>query len=345
MSLMTPLTHTSRLMIVVNARRKAYGPVATHPGLDAAAGLITRRLPLPEHLRDGPDERADRVRGPGEVLAVALPGSTLLLRAGNAHREHGPLGVTGEEVAVARPVVGQEPVAVAVAALDLGRRFRVVRDHHVAGVLLHPAKRRHVGGGTVEDAALADAGLGRPLRAPADDAMAPVVEPAMQRRHVARRQRHPQHRLGQPVDLHEHDAGNIGGRGPSPLTDEASDPLVVPGVVVEGECRCQQRGDDGGDDRHEQRRPEPVETDAGELAQHHPGEEGVDHQVGHAHRVHRQWHQHEGERRPDESVEEPDNQAGQQGVADALDLEVRQQPRRDEQRSCDDQGDRRGSSR
>ena len=58
----------------------------------------------------------------------------------------------------------------------------------------------------------------------------------MQVRHVAGTQRPFEHHPGDAVELHEHDAGNVGdGRRAGSPAGPAGGALVEPGVVVEGE--------------------------------------------------------------------------------------------------------------
>ena len=264
MSLITPCTDTSRRDDGGERAQQRVDPAALDARLDAASPLPACRQALAADLDDGRHERPGRLTGTREVAEVAGAGATLLAPAGAAHRQHGPLGVAGEQVAVARAVVGQQTLAVGVGPLDRRRALRMVRHDDLAGRLVDPAERRHVGGRAVQDPALADAGLRRPAGLPADQLVGAVAQPAMQGGHVAGTQRPPQHRVGDAVELDEHDAGHVGDvgvlRSPAGLPRDAlveprrrrrapADALIA--VVTMHEA-----------DDDPERRPEAVDVDA-----------------------------------------------------------------------------------
>ena len=233
---------------VAGDHRRERAQQGVHPApldarLDTPAPLPARRQPLPADLDDRRDQRPHRLAGTREVPEVAGSGAALLALTGAAHRQHGPLGIAGEQVAVARAVVGEQAVAVGVGLLDHRRTLRMVRHHHLAGRLVDPAERRHVDGRAVQDAALADTGLRRPPGLPADQHMAAVADPPMQGGHISGTERPPEHGVGDAVELDEHDARHVGDdRVLRPPAGLAGDALVEPRVVVEGEQRADQRG-------------------------------------------------------------------------------------------------------
>ncbi len=134
-------------------------PAAVHSRLDVATSLEAGCPALPPDLGDHRQQRAGCLLGSGEVAEVAGSEASLLLATGTAHRQHCAFGVAGEEVAVARPVVCEQSVAVRMRLFDRRCPLRVVGHDDVAGRLVDPAKRRHVDGRAVEDPALADTGL------------------------------------------------------------------------------------------------------------------------------------------------------------------------------------------
>ena len=165
-------------------------PVPAHARLHAALDLVACGPPLANDLDDGRVERAHRIGRSREVLAVARPEPALLPPSRHAHRQHGALGIAGVEVAVARAVVGEQPIAVAVVLFDREGRLRMVRHDQLARRLVDPPERRHLAGRAVQDPALADTGLRGPLGPPGRDPVLAVVEPSPKRRDVARRERH-----------------------------------------------------------------------------------------------------------------------------------------------------------
>jgi hypothetical protein len=134
-------------------------PATLDAWLDAPPALPGRRHTLAPDLDQRRDHRPRRLAGAHEVAEVPGAGAPFLATACATHRERRSLGVTREQVAVARTVVGEQAVAVGMGALDRRRTLGVVRDDHRPGALVDPPEGRHLGGRAVQDAALADAGL------------------------------------------------------------------------------------------------------------------------------------------------------------------------------------------
>ena len=164
-------------------------PATMDPRLDVASPLQLGGPPFAGDVGDGGEQGARRLLGPGEVADVARAEASFLPLGDAAHRQHGPFGVAGEQVAVAGAVVGQQSVSVGVGVFDGRRRLGDVRHDDAALGLVDPAEGRHADRRAVEDPALADAGLGRPPRLPSHETVGPVAKPAVHRWRVARSQR------------------------------------------------------------------------------------------------------------------------------------------------------------
>ena len=210
MSFITPCTDTSRVITVVNVRNSAYVQSRSTRGSTPrrrcrAAATRSRVI----STIDG-QQRSDGLAGPREVAEVARPGPALLAPAGAAHGQHRPLGIAGEQVAVARTVVSEQPVAVGMRTFDRRGTLGMVRHDDRAGRLVEPTEGGHVGRRAVQDPALADAGLRRPAGLPPDEAVAAVAEPPVQVGYVARSEGPAEHGVGDAVELDEHHTGDVG---------------------------------------------------------------------------------------------------------------------------------------
>ena len=198
-------------------------PAAVDTRLDVVAPLETGCPTFASDLDDHREQRPNGLLGTREVAEVAGSEPTLLPSGHAAHRQHGSLGIAGEEVAVARTVVGQQAVAIGVHPFDGRRPFAMVGDDDLTRRLVDPAERRHVDGRSVEDPALADAGLRRPPGLPSGQRVGAVTDPAVQVGRVAGPQGSLEHHIGEPVQLDEDHTWHVGdGRltGPPPRSAE-----------------------------------------------------------------------------------------------------------------------------
>ena len=319
--------HAEHIDVTADDRRvgahERVRPATGDARLDAVAHLLPRGDPLPTDLGDQADQRPRRVLWPREVPEVAGAEAALLALGDHAHRHHGALGVAGEQVAVARPVVGEQALAVGVVLLDRRRRRRVVGDDDGAGRLVDPAERRHVDDGAVEDAALADAGLRRPTGLPADQPVAAVAQPAMEGRHVARSQSPVEHGFGQPVDLHEDDTGHLGlGGDPRAPARSPGHRRLEPGVVVEGEEARHQRRHSGQPEHDHERRPPALERDARERVEHEGDHDRVEHDRPQPERQDGDRHDDDCQGRPHDGVDDADHEPGEERLPPLVDREV-----------------------
>ena len=209
MSLRTPCTETSRLTTVVKARRPAYIQPRLTRGFDRPASLHQGGSTLTSDVDDNVDQGPRRLLRSREVADVARSQAAFLAAGDSAHRQHGSFGVAGEQISIARAVVGEQPVTVGVGALDGGSRSGAVRHDDLAGHLVDPPERRHVLRRPMEDPALTDPRLRRPTGLPPDEAVGAAAQQSVDGRCIARPQRSPEHRLGETVDLDEHNARDV----------------------------------------------------------------------------------------------------------------------------------------
>ena len=116
-----------------------------------------------EDLSEDDRDKANIGRRSQEVAAGPFertrPAGTVRHRR---HRQVRPDGVTGDQVADAHPIVGEEPPAIRDSADDLGGVGRMVADEQPAGALLVPAEPGDVVIATVQDPGLARGRAGRP---------------------------------------------------------------------------------------------------------------------------------------------------------------------------------------
>ena len=226
-----------RHLVVAGERRVHGGPPAHHVGQDArddqvadedaqrcahqridaaavparshvAADRPCRRGPLEDDLPEEEDERAGDVVAIGQERAVARVG--LLLGVHAADGEDHVLRLAGEQVAAAGAAVDEQADAGGVPALDLGAVRRRRARHHRRGLLLDPAEGRDVLVGPEQDPRLARARLRRQVGLPLGQPVRVLGQPAGHGRRVAVAHRPLQHGEREPVDLQEHDPGNVG---------------------------------------------------------------------------------------------------------------------------------------
>ncbi len=315
-------------------------PAAFDPRLDTPSSLARGGHPLASDLDDRRVQGPDRLTRPREVAEIAGTGAALLAAAGPAHRQDGASSVTREQVAVAGAVVGEQAVAVGMGALDRRRALRMVRHQHLPGRLVDPPERRHVDRRAVQDPALTDPRLGRPPCLPRDEAVAVVAQPSMEVGHVTRPQRPPEHAVRQAVELDEHHTGDVGDRcRAGPLACVARGALIVPDVVVDGQRRPDRGGDDDEPDQDDERGPESVDGHSWQQLEQDEHEQGVEDDRSDAERQHRERHDQERQRRPDDGVGDADHEPRQQGVPGSVDREAGHHECQQPQREAGDDGD------
>ena len=170
-------------------------------------------------------------------------------------RQVRPGRVAGHQVADARAVVREQALAVRDRDYDQRRVDRVARGHQVLAVALVPAEGRDAVVVAVEDAGLAARRHRRQDRLPARQLVAAVADPAGHR--VDRAGAHPagEDRVGEPVDLDDHEARLVGVARRA-LDQQALDQQpVVRAAAVDAEDRGQDRVDDRVDERRRPARP------------------------------------------------------------------------------------------
>ena len=163
--------------------------------------------------------------------------------------------------------------------------------------------------------------------------MGAVTEPAVQRRDIAGAASPLEHHPGQAIDLHEHEPRHVRRRRPPgapPSTSEHE--LVEPQVIVKGQGGGDQRGHGGQPEGHGERRPEPTDLDAGQEVQDGRDEHRVEDDGADPQRQDRQRHDDHRQGRPDDGVDDTDDEAGEEGVLRAVDVEAVEQPGQQPQR-------------
>ena len=234
-------------------------------------------------------------------------------RADRAHREEAAGGVAREEVADARAVRREQALPVREPALDLRCVGRPVRDHEAPAVLLVPAEGRDVVVAAVEDAGLARRRLRRRSAVPLHQPVAPAADPRGHPRRQPDADRVAQDRRAEPVDLDDQEAATPGDPRRL-LRGQAAGELRVEGVVAVG-------GDDDRDERREDRDDEGRREGPGERGHLEAGNERCGETEHHrvddereepdGHHVERQ--RQEDDHRPDEGVEEPEDDGARTG--------------------------------
>ncbi len=190
--------------------RDRVGHPAVHQGHDPRPLLPPRLEVLLEDLGDRADDRVKVVVRAGEEreegLALAEPLALVLDRG---HRDVRADGVAGEEVADARPVVRQQALAVRDPGRDLGGIRRVVGDQDPVGFLLVPPEGRDAVVVAVQDPGLARRRGRRQECLPAREPVAAGAHPGRQVGDPAGPNLAGEDRVGQPVDLHDDEAGLV----------------------------------------------------------------------------------------------------------------------------------------
>jgi hypothetical protein len=221
---------------------------ARDPRLHVAPALLARRPALAHDLGKREDESAgDRV-GLREVGGVVTADRAPPVQD-RAHRQHRVPSIAREDVRSAGAVRVQEPAPIGMPAFQLLGVARVVGDDRRVTILLPPSECGHVVVVAVQQPGLAGAGLGRPVGLPAGEPVAPLSKPARQGGGVPVAHRPPEDLVGEPVDLAEDDAGNIGLCAVSAPPCLAADYVAIPGLVL---VDREQGGEQGG----ERRQPE-----------------------------------------------------------------------------------------
>ena len=240
-----------------------HGDRAPHPRVEAPAvdvlltapALAARRQALDDDVPEVESDRAREAIGIGEVGEILL-GSRALTVPDHAHRRRTARRIPREHVAAAGSTRGEETATVGVPPLELGGVLPVVRDHRAARLLLVPAKGRHVVVAPQQQPRLAGAGLGREIAFPGNDPVAAVLEPPGHGRGVALAEGPAQDGLGEPIDLEQDHARDLGAvlladpTGPPP-----HDPQLAR-VIVEAQRRRQQHQADREHDRRHDRSEE-----------------------------------------------------------------------------------------
>ena len=228
-------------------------------GADGPAGLVALLQELGHEHRERAEIAARAEEEPEERLAVADALRLVLDRRG---RDVGPRRVAGHQVADAHAVVREQSLAVRQAPDDLRRVVRVARDHELLAVALVPAEGGDPVVRPVQDAGLAGGRHRRQDRLPAGQLVGPAPDPAGHR--VDRPGPDPagQDRVGQPIDLDDHQARLVGvldvPRREQVLDQEAEERAAP----VDAQDRRQRGVHRGVDERRDQGGEEAVDVDA-----------------------------------------------------------------------------------
>jgi hypothetical protein len=239
--------------------------------------------------------------------------------------------VAGQDVRAAGTVLVEEPPAIRVASLQLGRVLRVVGHDRRAAILLPPAEGRHVAVVAVQQAGLAGAGLGRPVGLPAGQVVRALTDPARQRRGVAVAQSPAQHVVGQAVDLEEDDARHIRFDPVAPPRLAAHD-VAIPGLVLlDREQRRDQRGQHCQPDHDDDTRPPVIHVRAWHRVDHQRHQQPVQRQSAETERQDAEREREPGQQRPYEGVQQPDPSGCEKRRPGSVEREPREQLRQYEQ--------------
>ena len=310
---------------------------AVPSGTDVAADRAECRGPLEEDLPEEEHEHARHVEPVREERAVA--GVRALLGLHSAHGEDHVLCLSREEVPAARAAVRQQPDAGGMTTLELGAVRGCGARHRRRRRLLDPAERGDVLVRAEEDPRLTRAGLRGEVGLPLGEAMVAVGDPAGHVRRVAVPHRALQDGEREPVDLEKHDPGDV---GLDALARSASDPLDHPQrvrvVVVRPEEDVEDDRDGGGDERGQERPPEAVHLDRvvreGRRSEEHERVEDEDDEEAEDERQ-RQLDRRDD--RQDQCVQDGDDERDDDRAQEGLDLDVRHDPGRDEERGGRDE--------
>ncbi len=321
---------------------------AVDPGHEVTAPILSRIPELGRDLQDREQDSADQVVGVGEVRVVgfAYLAGTIPLK-NRAHGQGALRGVTGQHVGSAGAVEGQQPAPVGMAALDLHGIAGVIADHRGGPLFLPPAEGGHVGIGAVQQPRLGGARLGRPVRLPLQETVGPGPNPARDGDGIAIADGMHEYLVGDPVELEEDDAGDLGVDRPLGARQPSDDTAVVEIVIVNGEHRSGGGVDQGQPDGERDPGPDAVH---GETRHHDRGD-------GHGGPVEEQRAEANGEDRdgqrdpnqewPDQRVEEPDGRGTGDGGPPAGDVDAGNEGgagmERDRADGPDDQNPERGT--
>ena len=198
----------SRRAPLVTHLSSAVVQVRSHRGRSVAAYRPARLESVAGELADRARQRARQPVGIHDEVGDCAPGR-LAGPDATAHRQGCLRGVTGEQVGDAGAAVDQEPSSRREGRLDQRGVLRLVGHQHPVMGTVVPAERRDPVDHAVQDAHLAGGGGRRQLRRPLLERVGSSSDPAGQRGDRARGDGHLQHREGDAVQLHEHDARDV----------------------------------------------------------------------------------------------------------------------------------------
>ena len=298
-------------------------------GASRAAGLVLLLDDLAEEHGERTEiaGRAEEERH--ERLAVADPAALGLDGRGGQVR---PRRVAGHQVADAGAVVRQQALAIRDARHDQRRVGRVARRHQVLAVAFVPAEGRDAVVVAVQDAGLAARRHRRQDRLPLRQLVAAVADHARHR--VDRSGAHPagQDRVGEPVDLDDHEARLVGMALRALDEQSLDEEPVIGAAAVDAEDRGQDRVDDGVHERGDQGGPEPVDVDARRPLDDDDERDDLEHEDQDPDQDERDRRGERQDDRPDGCVEQGEKDDGQRGARESVDGEARHQPGRHQER-------------
>ena len=303
------------------------GPPRLEPFLDELAEEERERT----HIAG----RAEEERREG--LTVSDPAALGLDRRGRQVR---PRGVARQQIADAGPVVRKQALSVRDARSDQGRIGGIARCHQVFAVSLIPAEGWDPIVVAVQDPGLAARRHRRQDRLPARQLVAAVADHAGHR--VDRAGAHPagQDRMGEAIDLDDHQAWLVRMASRSLDHQPLDQRAVIRAAAVDPEDRRQDRVDDRVDERADQRGPEAVHVDAGGPLGHHDERDHLEDEHEDADQDQRDRGRQREDNRPDGGVEQRDQDDRHHRVLRTIDGHPRQHPGGGQERDRrHDQGD------
>src|SRR3954453_23892391 len=196
------------------------------------AGACVRRLAveLPAHLdHDLHDHQQEDARN---VVCVVVEAEVLVtamaLAVDLARGQHPVARVAGEKIAAARALRMEQSLAAGELLLELRDVLQRRTAHDAPLRAVPPAEGDDALVVAEQDPGLARAGLRREIGLPAHETVGSLVEPPSEVRHLPRRNRLREDRLGEAVDLQEEHTGHVGReRGLSATGRPPHDPAVV----------------------------------------------------------------------------------------------------------------------
>jgi hypothetical protein len=288
---------------------------------------------LPHQLAGRPDRGPGEARGTTQELGEREPGLSALAAAiHGAHRRHRDRCITGEQVADRHAVVGQEPAAVGVSALDDRGVSWLVRHVDPTVRPIQPTEGRDAVDRPVQDAHLAGRCGGREHRSPLGHVMGPLTQPPRQGRQGARPHAPLQHRVGEPVGLHEDHTGDVRVGDGGTTTARSAQQRRGDGVVGSGGDQPDQQGRDQRDDPGGEERPSPrVEGLVRGDVEDRPDRDGLaaECQQHGADPAEPCGDRHE--HHPEDDAADPHQQTADEQLGGAADLDARDQPGSDQQ--------------